>query len=44
VVKITDQNDVPVPSIPVTIGCSLYALRWLYLRWIGRPSRIPVYD
>jgi len=30
--------------LAVTIGCSLYALRWLYLRWLGRPSRIPVYD
>jgi SulP family sulfate permease len=30
--------------LAVTIGCSLYALRWLYERWLGRPSRIPVYD
>jgi SulP family sulfate permease len=30
--------------LAVTIGCSLYVLRWLYLRWLGRPSRIPVYD
>jgi SulP family sulfate permease len=30
--------------LAVAIGCSLYALRWLRQRWIGRPSRIPVYD
>jgi SulP family sulfate permease len=30
--------------LAVTIGCSLYGLRWLYERYMGRPSRIPVYD
>ncbi|HUB80836.1 MAG TPA: SulP family inorganic anion transporter [Bryobacteraceae bacterium] len=30
--------------LAVAVGCSLYALRWLYERWSGRASRIPVYD
>jgi SulP family sulfate permease len=30
--------------LAVTVGCSLYGLRWLYERWMGRPSRVPVYD
>ena len=29
--------------LAVTIGCSLYGLHWIYLRWT-RPSRIAVYD
>jgi SulP family sulfate permease len=30
--------------LAVTIGCSLYLVRWLYERWAGRPARVPVYD
>ncbi|HEX3744896.1 MAG TPA: SulP family inorganic anion transporter [Bryobacteraceae bacterium] len=30
--------------LAVAIGCSLYAFRWLYDRWVRRPAPIPVYD